>query len=359
MNLQQHKDWLQEQATALEKERQSLSMKQANFKRLQTLSGVLKVVCYLVGIVAAVLMLFLPPIGFIIALAVVALFYLIEQIEAKKSPQMQFVDTLKTNVVPSIFQAVNPNLTYTASGFNALAVEKSGLLNQQVFSKTVQVAGEDHVTGIIKTSTSEVSVEFTELKFFKKEVNYGKFSLGCLANIVLIPAQLLHQLVSGNSHGVHDVANIGYTDVNQFYAGMFLYADFPQPVTGELFMVPKSQASLTDKLLKTMVPKHLQQVSVANPMIEKNYHIHASDMQIVQQVLSDYLLNNIEHHAKTESTLPILSFRVNKLFMLIPWSKDYFDADLNKPITDASYFASFFEQVASFERIVNDFAAHT
>lgn len=364
---EQQTNWLQTQAVALEKQRKLLSGKQSTYKWLMILASVLKVVCYLASIVAMVLIIFLPPVGFVIALVTVAVVMMIQKLEAKKSPQQRFLDTLKKEIVPHVFKRVNPNLSYAHTGFNALAIEKSGLLNQHFFSKTVDMIGEDYVKGNVQGrvlengSSDEVAVEFVELKFFKNEVNFGKAGLGCLANLVLIPAQIIHNIFEGNRFAVYDLVDVRMVDANEFYSGLFLSAFLPPSLArplqdGELLMVPKSQASLTDnikdKLQKTKVPKHLQEVQVADQTIQHNYTVYASDVKMVHQLLTTDLVTFISHHASKENVLPSVSFRENSLFVLIPWSKDYFNADINQPINDASYFAGFFQQVASFERMV-------
>lgn len=231
MNPEQQ-SWLQTQAVALEKQRKSLSGKQSTYKWLMMLASVLKVVCYLASIVAMVLIIFIPPVGFAIALVVVAVVMIIQKLEAKKSPQQHFLDTLKKEVVPHVFQQVTPNLSYTPTGFNALAVEKSGLLNQHFFAKTVDMIGEDYVKGNVQGRvlgnghSDEVAVEFVELKFFKNELNFGKAGLGCLANLVLIPAQIIHNVFEGNRYDVYDSADIRMVDATEFFSAMFLSANF-------------------------------------------------------------------------------------------------------------------------------------
>lgn len=354
---QQQTNWLQQQAIELEAQRKLLSSKQGKYKWLMMFANVLKVVCYLAGIVATVLIIFVPPVGFAIAIVVVAMVIMIEKIQTKKSPQQRFVDTLKKEVVPHVFQQVNPKLSYTPTGYNASALEQSGLLNQRFFSKTVDIIGEDYVQGKVKGESAEVVVEFVELKFFKNEVNFGKVGLGCLANLVLIPAQIIHNIIEGKRYTVYDTADIRMVDTTEFYSSMFLSADFASPAhlpAGELFMLPKSNALLTDKLLKTTVPEHLQQVHTANQLVENSYTVYASDARLAQHLLTTHFIKFIEYCADKENTLPVVSFRENSLFMLIPWSKDYFHADLNQPINDAAYFAGFFEQVASFENIVKE-----
>lgn len=348
MNRQAHQNWLQEKAVSLEKSRKSFNRKNTTYKGLRTTTKILKLVSFVASVVAAILMIFLPPVGFGIAVAVVALYFLITKMESAKSPQQQFVKKLKHEIIPQIFEKVNPKLTYLPEGFNKVAVEQSGILNQIFFAKTIDIYGEDHAKGKI----DNVEIEFFELKFFKNEVNYGKSGLGCLANIFLIPAQFIGQLMNGESYGVYDLADMRVVDANVFYSGMFLYADFHKKFTGEVLMIPKQQERLEDKLFKLLVPNHLQKIMIENSTIQANYNTYASEEQLGYYVLSTNLIDRVEQLSAAENALPILSFKNGKLYMMIPWSKDYFSADLKQPIEGSAYFNGFFEQVESFEKIV-------
>lgn len=351
-DIQQHRDWLKEKAIALEKSRKSLQLKNTGYKILKTTTKVLKLICFIASVVAVILTIFMPPIGFAIAAGAFVLYLLIGYLEGIKSPQTLFINKLKNEVIPQIFEKVNPQLNYKPKGFNKLALEKSSLLNQNYFANTIDIVGEDYVTG----NVDGVDVEFFELKFFKNKVSYGKSGLGCLANIFLIPAQLIGGFLEGDNQPVVDLADMRVVDANIFHSGLFMYADFHKHFNGEVLMIPKKQERIEDKIL---APNHLQKIEVENSIIRKNYNIYASQEQLGFYVLSISLVDRIQELSTQENVLPMISFRDGKMFMMIPWSKDYFSADIKQPIEGATYFENFFEQVESFKSIIKSLNLET
>jgi len=336
------RSYLDQSAAQLERERQQ-AVKKNRFYRI---SIPLRKVVIVLLIVSCAINIILP--FFIIStIALGALaFWLHYWLE---DPSEVFEAKLKEEILPQVMKAVNPTYEYAPNRYNRNTLIESGFMSKGFFSNTVRIEGEDYVKGRIHN----VDVEFFEIRFFKTVTNYGKTAGGCILSLILSPIIIIKSIFSGN--GDTELPFLGVVkDINNFFSGFFMHADFHKDFRGKVLMMPKENDRMTDRLHEISKPEHLMELTVENPYINEKYNIYTSDAQTGYYVLSPNLIERIEMISRKENALPILSFINGKMYFVIPWQKNFFRVNLNIPIDGAQFFIPFIEEINFFEKIVTD-----
>jgi hypothetical protein len=334
------KIYLKEQTVSLEKQRKKYVRYNHGYKIVSLLKALTSAAAVVLLIINFVLPFLLPA----LIIVVVAFFLL----SAVKDPKQIFHAKLKKEILPTIFKKVNPTFEYQPYGYNHNTLKNSEFLNKGFFANSLDIFGEDYVTGRVEN----IEVEFFEITFRKEVTNYVKTAGGCLLGIVLLPILLVRGIFSGD-----DDLELPFDVVKEikiFLSGFFMKADFNKDFTGKVLMMPKSQDGIKDKMYEMFKPKNLELITVENPYINDNYNIYTSDNQLGYYVLSQSLIDRIQQIAQKESALPTISFINGVMYFLIPWDKNLFTSDIFKPIESENYFLPYLEEIDIFEKTVKD-----
>ena len=332
--------FLNEQAVYLEKERKKAVKFNRVYRIVKPLRTLLKWV-----LVFLVILNFIIPILIPLTI-IVGVFYLL--LLMFSNPTKVFESRLKNRVLPTIFQKVNTNFSYSPYGYNEQTLKDSQFMDKGFFSNTIRIEGEDYVKGEIEN----VAVEFFEIKFYREETNYTKTAGGCLLSIILLPVEIIKNIFGDN---IQDEIFVGVIkDTNVFFSGFFMQADFHKEFNGKVLMIPKRNERLKNKLHEILVPKSLTKIPIENPYINDRYNIYASNPQLGYYVLSPSLIDRIHILSENEKALPIVSFIQGKMYLVIPWNKNFFSANLNIKIESGAYFRPYINEIKSFETIVKD-----
>lgn len=340
-------------STFLDEKAKYLEMHRKKAVFLNYLFTLVRIVRPMVAIVFAILLIInfvFPLLIFVLLItgAATVILYLIND------PKAVFKSKLKNHVLPEIFRYVNETYTYMADGFNQDTLQQSGFLTESYFNKTIKLRGEDHVKGSIEN----VEVEFFEIEFYREELNYLKTAGGCLAAILLLPVLLIGLLRGGGGSVELSYGGAVYDEKN-FYAGLFMYADFHKDFKGKVLMIPKENSQMMDKIADALLGTTLSKINVENPFINERYNIYTSVPQLGYYVLSQSLIDKIHGMAEAEQALPILSFIDGKMYFMIPWARDMFQVDVSSEIKDGSHFLPYLQEVSFFEEIVKELNLHT
>lgn len=333
--------FLNEQAQSLEKSRVKAIKLNKIYSVVKPLRKLLKGILIVLAVINFIIPILLP------ATITIGIIYLLTL--AMDDPKAVFESNLKDNFLPKIFEKTKPNLSYSSYGYNNKILKESEILNKGFFADTIEIEGEDYTKGKIEN----IDVEFFEIKFHKEVTNYTKTAGGCLLSLILIPIEIFKNIFD-NDNQPDDVFAGVIKDINMFYSGFFMYADFNKNFTGKIMMIPKQNENLKDKVDEIFTPKSLTKINVENQNINDNYNIYASDVQTGYYVLSQNLIDRINILSVKENALPIISFIEGKIYFLIPWKKNLFKADLYTKIENENYFLNYIEEINSFEEIVKN-----
>jgi hypothetical protein len=336
---------LRQKAVELEKKRKKAVKLNYLYRISEPLRKILLVVAGALAIINFIFPLLIPAL--IVTGVILIVLYMFDD------PKEVFEHNLKVNALPEILQHINPTFQYRAEGYNGKVIESSELLAEGFFSKTVGISGEDYVAGQIEG----VDVEFFELKFFKKVINYWKTIGSFFLFIILIPVFIIKALFSDGQIEGTPVGIIRDTIV--FYSGFFMYADFHKEFKGKVVMIPKKNKRIQDRVFQFMEPKSMKKINIENPFIAANYNIYASDEQMAYYVLSQSFVDKVHTIADAEQALPMLSLIHGKMYFMIPWEKDFFTVDLTIPIHDENYFLPYVSEIERFREIVVGFNLDT
>ncbi|OUS20111.1 hypothetical protein A9Q93_02005 [Nonlabens dokdonensis] len=263
-------------------------------------------------------------------------------------PKESYHDYVKEDVLPQIFKEVHPNYEYHPFGINNEALSNSGFFNKSFFRNNVFIHGEDRVTGIV----DNVTVDFTEVAFYRKDINWLKSFGGFILAILLFPIAILHGLFN-QEDGVQPIVEFGFVrDTIKYYRGLFLYANFNKSFEGDVILIPKKLESNWDKFSDAVFGSSYSKMEIDNHTVSSNYSVYTTNAQMAYYVLSPSLINSIVQIIETEKVHPMISFRSGKMYMTIPWDRDYFSVDINEPVNGAAYFTNYIEDIKSFEKII-------
>jgi len=120
-------------------------------------------------------------------------------------------------------------------------------------------------------------------------------------------------------------------------------------------MVPKKLDQFQDKFTDKFFRKKHAQITAENPIINDRYKIFSSNEQIGYYVLPPSILGAISEIIEQEKASPVISFINGKMFMTIPWEKDYFSVNINTPVKDVTYFTKYINEINSFKQIIGHF----
>ena len=287
--------FLNEKTSFLEKKRIEALRKTRIENIIKRILTTITIVVFLINSIIVIL----TPLLIILAIILIIL-------KVKKKPKDIFEETLKEDVLPTIFKKYDHNFSYSPTGYNKDILSKSEFLHKDLFSNVAYIKGEDRVTGVIEN----VNVEFFEIEVVKKKREVE--ADGCLA----ISFLLLIRLFRGKRNKTKGSLD-SERDPNNFY-GFFMYADFHKEFNGKVVMFPKKNVSLKEKIFKIIDPSSLVRINVESPYINDNYNIYASDDQLGYYVLSQNLIDKIQMLSEKEKELPMISFVHGKMYFLIP-----------------------------------------
>jgi len=336
------RSFLNEQAVFLEKKRIKAVRLNYLFRIIKPLRTLLKGVFFTLLIINFIVPVLIPA----VIITGIALFLL----SIINDPKKVFESKLKKHVLPTIFKHINETFQYAPHGYNGETLKQSQFLSKGFFANTFEIEGEDYVKGKIGT----IDVEFFEITFFKKQINYTKTIGGCLLSIILIPIIIIKNIFTGDNDSPDDTIVGIVEEINIFFSGFFMHADFHKEFNGKIFMLPKKNDRLKDKLYEMLDPKTLSKINVENPFINDKYNIYTSDVQTGYYVLSPNLIDRIHTISESEKALPIVSFINGKMYFIIPWDKNFFKASITTKIKDGDYFIPYINEINSFEKIIKD-----
>lgn len=332
--------FLEISAIELEKERKKqLFLFQIYRYTVSPLMILTKIALVVICIITAIF----PP-NIIWAIVVCGCFILLNFI---KNPIASYESYLKTEILPKIFKEANPTFNYFPKGINRSSLDKSGIFDKSFFADAISVEGEDHVKGVIEN----VEVEFTEISFFKEKINYLKTSGGCLVTLLYLPIALLKNSNTNDELPFFGVAK----DTINYYKGLYMYADFHKNFEGKILLIPKKLERFKDKFNKTILGTDYIKIEIENSILQQQYHIYSDDEQTAYYTLSPKIIDAFLELCQKEEVKPILSFCDGKMFMTIPWEKDYFSIDIKKKINDISFFTKYIQEIESFQKIILHF----
>lgn len=333
--------FLKERAFYLEKQRIKAIRYNHLFKIVKPLRKILKFVLITLVIINLIIPILIP-----LTVIVGIIYFLLWFVN---DPKEVFESTLKEDVLPSLFKHINETYNYSAYGYNQNSLQNSEILSKGYFINTVEIEGEDYVSGKIEN----IEVEFFEIKFYKEKINYVKTARGCLLALVLLPVFIIISFFDDDNQ-LDEIFDGPVKDTNVFFSGFFMLADFHKEFNGKIMMIPKNKDRIKDKFNELLEPKNLTKLTVENAYINDNYNIYASNIQTGFYVLSQNLIDKIHTLAEKENTLPIISFINGKMYFIIPWNKNFFKVNLLQKIEDENYFLTYIQEINEFEKIVKD-----
>ncbi|PPK93319.1 uncharacterized protein DUF3137 [Nonlabens xylanidelens] len=326
-----------------------LEKKRRKLKPLALLYGFTVVPIRFLLKVAAVLIviigLFFPPIVlwlFLIGAIYIGLIFI-------PNPKEIYHDYIKEGILPEIFKAVNSNYKYEPFGYNQEDLHSSGFFNKTFFRNNVRITGEDRVKGVIEN----VEVDFNEISFFREDINWPK-SIGVFLLIIFLLPVIIFRLITSEGGDINAGCggSLFVRDTIQYYRGLFLCADFNKNFEGNVIMMPKSIESKWDRFTDSVFGSSFSKIQIENQLINSKYSIYTTNLQTGFYVLSPNLIEAIAQIIETEKVLPMISFNSGKIYMSIPWNRDYFSVNINKSVEGVEYFTNYIDDIQSFEKII-------
>lgn len=307
---------------------------------------------FLVGVgfsVGVVVGFFLPP----ILLWVLGLLIVFIGLNSINNPSELYDFHIREKLLPEIFKKINPDYHYEPYGFDADALKNSGIFNKSFFSNHTFITGEDLVKGKI----DDVSVQFNEVRFYKKKVNIDRTIWGFILTIVLLPFVIIINIIALFTDGVSvEIPFFGIVrDEVGYYKGLFMQADFHKHFSGEVYMIPKKMTGLRDKISTAIIEPHLEKFNVENDQIQELYSLLCSNKQMAYYILSPKIIEAIQEIINVEKVTPVATFKRGKMYMTIPWEKDYFSVNLKEKVIGKEYFTKYINEIESFQKIIQHF----
>lgn len=275
-------------------------------------------------------------------------------LDSINNPTDLYFDHVKKVVLPSLFKKINHSFEYKPFGFDSETLKSSGIFTKNFFSNHSFIYGEDNVSG----SIDNISVNFFEVKFYRKDINYIKTLIGFIITIISIPLILIWGIINifNNNDTIDEIPFFGIVkDEVRFYKGLFMYADFNKNFKGEVFMIPKQLNNIKSKINDEIFGERYEKIKTENIQVEKHYNISTTNKQMAYYVLSPNIIQAINDIIESENVIPLVTFRNGKMYMTIPWERDYFSVNIKEKIKGKEYFSKYISEINSFEKIIKHF----
>lgn len=230
----------------------------------------------------------------------------------------------KQEVIAKMVQAIDPSLSYHASG----CISESDYHRSKLYlSQINKYQGDDLVRGQI----GQTAIRFSELLTqMEKETRDSK----------------------GNKSKT----------VTTIFKGLFFVADFNKKFIGETVVLPDTAESLFGSLGTMFQKWNIQRdqlVKLEDPEFEKAFAVYGTDQVEARYILSTSLMQRIlQFKQKTRSNIS-LSFIQNEVFIGVPLNENLFEAPFFTPMTRYERIEGFNKYLVLFIGIVEDLNLNT
>ncbi len=248
-----------------------------------------------------------------------------------KSPDAKFENKFKTEIMPLVFEKINPDLKY--SPFDCIPqerVERLLLFKNKISS----YYGEDLVVG----KFNGVKMRFCEATLRTKKYSAGTIAKGFISNI----------LDDGDAYD--DGGGDEFSKQVVFFEGLLMEVDFHKAFKGKVIAIP--QRHINSKFFKQANFEGQQKAETGNTVFDQQYAVFTNDEVMLHYILTPALLEKFIKLGDELEAEIFLSFINGRMNMGVNWNRNLFECDFAKGIPSIEAFVTLSEEITLFEEIV-------
>ncbi|MCT4629346.1 DUF3137 domain-containing protein [Winogradskyella sp.] len=264
------------------------------------------------------------------------------------APKKIYRSNVKQNVMQSIFESINSNLKYSLYDLNIETIKQSGLFNKKFIRDAKYIVGEDTVSG----SIDDISITFTEIKFYKDVINYSKTVGGCLLSILLLPLFIIRGIMTTTQED-DDLPIFGIIrDEIIFYKGLFMCAEFKSEFKGNFLIIPNEYLSKINRFSKESFGNPISEVKAAKAGLANNYKLFCTDERLEKQLLDSSIISTLNSIYLKGNMKSVVSFIDGKMHITVPNKTTNLSFTIDNKVTDSRFFMPYLKAFNAFENTI-------
>lgn len=233
-----------------------------------------------------------------------------------------FLNDFKQQVINRIVYFISPDLTYDPKGHVSL----SEFVTSRIFLTSVdRYNGDDLVWG---------KIDKTEFRFSEFKAEYKTTTT--------------------------DSKGRTRTQWHTIFKGLFFIADFNKEFTGSTVVLPNVFGKGFGFMKKVMgISRREKLVSLEDPDFSKQFNVYSDDQVKARYILSTSLMSRITEFKKKHKNNIYLSFVDSKMYLGISHTKNLFEPNYLKSLTDFSVVRDYYDDLILAVGVVEDMNLNT
>ena len=151
------------------------------------------------------------------------------------------------------------------------------------------------------------------------------------------------------------------THWHTIFRGLFVVADFPKNFNGKTFVRPDAAEKafgFIGRSLQKMTTSFsdAKLVQLEDPIFEKEFVVNATDQVEARYILSTSMMQRmLEVRRKFDANVSF-AFVSNHIFIAISLTKNLFEPEFSRDVSDTSYLREYYDQLATCIGVIDDLA---
>ena len=238
-------------------------------------------------------------------------------------PHREFASAFKNEVIGPIAAKLGQGLKYDPTGM----IEPSVYLASELFQTHYdRYNGEDLLDGTVGQTTLAMSELHTEYETTSTDKD-------------------------GNTT----------THWHTIFRGLFVVADFPKNFNGKTFVRPDAAEKafgFIGRSLQKMTTSFsdAKLVQLEDPEFEKEFVVNATDQVEARYILSTSMMRRMLEVRNKFNAEVSFAFVLNHVFIAISLTKNLFEPEFSRDVSDASYLREYYDQLATCIGVIDDLA---
>jgi len=338
-----------------ESQRQDVEKELVSFekyrKRLHRAQRTLKIltrplrVGYVIGVIMLVAASFLPFLMPIVLpfIGIAAGLFILEIILQRlvfRNPEDRFYTRFQKEVKPRMFQNLFPGASFEPDGYIPLKVVQNSLLFGY---KIERCEGEDKVEG---------EVEGIKYQFSELHLRQSKSFLRSLGEgLVELPFEILFSFIEPEG----DIGADSGPDLITVFKGGCAQIVYPEKFKGSAIIQARENKWM--KVFARTYRKGRSEQSTGDSAFDKAFNIYASsELSLAELLPAQVRKQLLALQTKHQSRIAI-SLYSGYMFIALPWGKDWFGVELEKPVPSLEEYEDFIDDLEQIQALARSFSA--
>ncbi|APY08425.1 hypothetical protein BWZ20_09000 [Winogradskyella sp. J14-2] len=262
------------------------------------------------------------------------------------SPKYKYTNSVKEKVLQKLVKSLHPENIYSINISLKTLVSSSKIFKNTFINQSKYIVGFNHISGKIE----DVPISFSEVKFYKDVINYGKTIGGCLLSILLLPLFIIRGIFTETEED-NDLPGLGIIkDEIKFYEGLFMHANFKIKNKDKLLLIPTIYSEDKTKFSAIDYGNEVDTLNFEQLGMPQQYKLFSKFK--TSHPLVEAIAIALKNIYLANGYTPIIAFSEGQLYITLPQKSNYLNFDINKKVNGSEFFEPYFKDYEAFKYMV-------